>query len=102
MVILKLVNKFKFSIQPFENKLFLGLSLAVINFLRTASPGDSQLLSLLIYDYKRLRRSIIVNRDIPDETDLKLPYKTMVAGEEVYNKIEGMSRLTMIDLRNRL
>ena len=43
-----------------------------------------------------------IAKDIHEETDLKLPYQTMVAGDDIYNKIEGMSRLTMIDLRNRV
>ena len=66
---------------------------------------DTGLLNPLSNGYYTTQLELVVRqiaKDIHDETDLKLPYQTMVAGEDIYNKIEGMSRLTMIDLRNRV
>lgn len=66
---------------------------------------DTGLINPLSNSYYTTQLELVVRqvaKDIHDETELKLPYQTMVAGEDVYNKIEGMSRLTMIDLKNRI
>lgn len=43
-----------------------------------------------------------IAKDITEETPYQIDYQTIQAGEDVYNKIEAMARLTMIDRRNSL
>lgn len=66
---------------------------------------DTGLINPLSNSYYTTQLELVVRqiaKDIHDETELKLPYQTMTAGEDIYNKIEGMTRLTMIDFRNRI
>lgn len=43
-----------------------------------------------------------IAKDINDETDFAIDYTTIQAGEKVYNKIEGVARLTMVDIKNNM
>ena len=65
---------------------------------------DEGILQPLSNEYYTTQLEIAVRaiaKDISEETDLTLPFETMEAGENVYNKIEAIARLTMIDIRNK-
>ncbi len=65
---------------------------------------DEGIIQPMSSEYYTTQLELVVRqiaKDITEETDLALPYNTMVAGENVYNKIEAMARLTMIDVRNK-